>query len=91
MQKKRDEKRMKMEEELGDLKNLETLKEDDPHEFKEVLLAKGFSSQEELIKRINYLNLKLNISKPIADPVKEEEKFNLLGVPDEQLTAEQLK
>ena len=51
-----------MEEELADLKSLESLRENkDIQGFKEELQQRGLSSYDEYQKKIKYLQVKLNI------------------------------
>ncbi len=77
MQRKRDEKRRKMEEELVDLESLESLREQkDMQGFKEEIEHRSLHSYEEYKKRVKMLQVKLGIKQP--DEGKSEEKFNLL-------------
>ncbi len=90
MQRKREEKKRKMEEELADLQSLESLREqNDMQGFKEELQQRDLSNYEEYKKRVKTLQVKLNIKTNEAKT--DEEKFNLLETPDEFLSPEQLK
>jgi len=89
MQKKREEKRAAMQQEYTELKNLEKLKEEDKDAFKESIIARGFEKNQEFEKRIVFLAQKLGYKIPETE--KEEDKYNLLAIPDEKLNAEQLK
>ena len=48
----------------------------------------GLDSIEDVIKRIKKLKIKLGM---ISKEALEEEKMSFLNIPDDQLTAEQLK
>jgi len=89
MQKKREEKKAAMQQEYNDLKNLEKLKEDDKDAFKEGIIARGFERNQDFEKRISFLAQKLGYKVPETE--KEEDKYNLLAIPDDKLNAEQLK
>lgn len=90
MQRKRDEKRRKMEEELTDLLSLESLKDqNDMQGFKEELSHRSISSVNEYNKKVKYLQVKLNIKQ--TEGKTDEEKYSLIDVADEFLTPEQLK
>jgi hypothetical protein len=87
MQRKREEKKRKMEEELADLQSLESLREqNDMQGFKEELQQRDLSNYEEYKKRVKTLQVKLNIKTNEAKT--DEEKFNLLETPDEFLSPE---
>ncbi len=90
MQKKREEKKSQMTQEYDELKSIEKLKENDRDAFKECMLARGFEKYEELRKRIRVLAQKLGLKEEGTEK-EEEEKYNLLAVPDDKLTPDQLK
>ena len=64
MQKKREEKRIVMQQEYDELKGIEKLKEDDKDAFKECMLSRGFEKTVEFEKRVNFLAQKLGIKPP---------------------------
>lgn len=62
MMKKREEKKKKMEEELADLQSLESLREaNDMAGFKEEIKNRAIHTYEEYLKRIKWLQIKLNL------------------------------
>jgi len=61
MQKKREEKKIAMQQEFDELKSIEKLKENDKDAFKECMLARGFEKAQEFEKRIQILAQKLGI------------------------------
>ncbi len=91
MQRKREDKKRKMEEELADLQSLESLRDqNDMTGFKEELKNRSLSNYDEYKKRVKQLQVKLGLKAP--EPLKtDEEKFNLIDTPDEFLSPEQLK
>jgi len=94
MQKKRDEKMKTMEKELEELEKLLYLKETDKYQFEETLLSNGFTTHDELQKRINKLSTKIHLNKDHKDEdviIEEDKKWPLLNIPEEDLTEEQLK
>jgi len=67
MQRKREEKKRKMEEELVDLQSLESLREqNDMQGFKEELQHRSLSNYEEYKKRVKLLQVKLGLK--VAEP-----------------------
>jgi len=96
MQNKKEENLINLEMELKELEELNSLRSHDKYQFEEALMQKGFSSNDELQKRINKIFLKLNFDK-IDKKDGENEKFEedkrwpLLNTPDEDLNEEQIK
>jgi hypothetical protein len=80
MQRKREEKKRKMEEELVDLESLESLREQkDMQGFKEEIEHRSLHSYDEYKKRVKMLQVKLGIKQPDDGKGKnDDEKFNLL-------------
>ncbi len=87
MQKKREENLKNLEKELTELEGLSELRSQDKYQFEEAIMQKGFSSNEELQKRINKIFLKLNFDKKdtnstnpnnqlINDDSHENDKFD---------------
>ena len=67
MQRKREEKKRKMEAELVDLQSLESLREqNDMQGFKEELQHRSLSNYEEYKKRVKLLQVKLGLK--VAEP-----------------------
>jgi actin-related protein 5 len=84
-QKKSEEKRKLAVHELEELESFITSVKKNSSEFHEGLAARGIESYEELKRKINGLRGRLNLE------VDESEKYNLLNVPDEELTADLVK
>jgi len=91
MQRKREEKKRKMEDELADLQSLESLREqNDMQNFKEEIQHRGCNNFEDYKKKVRLLQIKLNIkTAEVAKP--DEEKYNLIEIADEFLSPEELK
>ena len=71
-----------------------SLKEQDKFKFEEMLTNTGYESAEEIMQRINKLNAKLNNDihhLENTQPEDIESRWNLLSMPDEDLTEEQIK
>mgnify|MGYP001055338876 CR=1 FL=1 len=83
--KKSEEKKRIAEQELEELEELANIYRKKSTEFQEGLVARGLTNYEDLKKRINSLRSRLNLQ------VDESEKYNLLEVPDEELSNEELK
>ena len=94
MKKKREENYKKMQMELEQLEKMISLKEQDKFKFEEMLTNTGYESAEEILQRINKLNAKLNNDihhLENTQPQDIESRWNLLSMPDEDLTEEQIK
>ena len=94
MKKKREENYKNMRIELEQLEKMISLKEQDKFKFEEMLTNTGYESAEEIMQRINKLNAKLNNDIQHLDntqPEDIESRWNLLSMPDEDLTEEQIK
>ena len=94
MKKKREENYKKMQLELEQLEKMISLKEQDKFKFEEMLTNTGYESAEEILQRINKLNAKLNNDihhLENTQPQDIESRWNLLSMPDEDLTEEQIK
>jgi len=94
MQKKREEKVKNMEKELEELEKIMQIKGYDKYQFDEALLNKGFTSEDELQKRINKIFLKINFNNEQRDQnerIEEDKRWPLLNIADEDLTPEQIK
>ena len=94
MKKKREENYKNMQLELDQLEKMLALKEQDKFKFEEMLTNTGYESAEEIIQRINKLNAKLNNDIHNLDntqPEDIESRWNLLSMPDEDLTEDQIK
>ena len=94
MKKKREENYKNMQLELEQLEKMLALKEQDKFKFEEMLTNTGYESAEEIIQRINKLNAKLNNdihNLENTQPEDIESRWNLLSMPDEDLTEEQIK
>jgi actin-related protein 5 len=84
MAKKRTERKKVVEDELGQLMHIENIRKSSPAEFQDALVARGLGNLEQLKRRIQVLMMKLNMElKP--------EKFDLIDIPDEELSQEQLR
>ncbi|CAG9311222.1 unnamed protein product [Blepharisma stoltei] len=83
--KKNEEKKKMMEQELCELENIASKYRKSNSEFQEGLVARGISNFDELKKKINILKSRLNLE------VDDSEKYNLVDIPDEELSAEQQK
>ena len=94
MKKKREENYKNMQLELEQLEKMLALKEQDKFKFEEMLTNTGYESAEEIIQRINKLNAKLNNdihNLENTQPEDIESRWNLLSMPDEDLTEEPIK
>ena len=94
MKKKREENYKNMQLELEQLEKMLALKEQDKFKFEEMLTNTGYESAEEIIQRINKLNAKINNdihNLENTQPEDIESRWNLLSMPDEDLTEEQIK
>ena len=94
MKKKREENYKNMRIELEQLEKMISLKEQDKFKFEEMLTNTGYESAEEIMQRINKLNAKLNNDihhLENTQPEDIESRWNLLSMPDEDLTEEQIK
>ena len=94
MKKKREENYKNMQIELEQLEKMIALKDQDKFKFEEMLTNTGYESAEEIIQRINKLNTKLNNDihhLENTQPEDIESRWNLLSMPDEDLTEEQIK
>ena len=91
MQKKKEENLKNLEKEIKELEELALLKNIDKYQFEEAIMTKGFSSNEEVQKRINKIFLKLNLDKKEEEKLDEEKRWPLLNIPDEDLMDEQIK
>ena len=94
MQKKREDNIRTMERELEELEQIMQMKANDKYQFEEAVFNKGFSSEDELQKRINKIFMKINFNKENKDNnerIDEEKKWPLINIPDEDLTEEQIK
>lgn len=87
--KRTQQRRAEMKKEFEELKRAEKLKTENKKTFKEYLLERGFDSTYEFNQRLKYLAQKLKFKQP--ESVKEEDKYNLLSIPDGKLSAEQRK
>ena len=93
MEKKRQDKNKKLQEELKDLENIQFGKQEgslDIHAFKEELQHRGFGSTESFMNKINQLKLKLKI-KQDDDTVAADTKYNLIDREDHELTPDEIK
>ena len=87
MAKRREEKKKELEDELIDLENIVLERKGD--DLKEVLASKGYKNVDEANKRISVLQVKLNKN---TNPLESnEDKYNLLNIPDEELLPDQIK
>ena len=94
MKKKREENYKNMQIELEQLEKMISLKEQDKFKFEEMLTNTGYENAEEILQRINKLNAKLNNDihhLENSQPQDIESRWNLLSMPDEDLTEEQIK
>ena len=94
MKKKREENYKNMRIELEQLEKMISLKEQDKFKFEEMLTNTGYESVEEILQRISKLNAKLNNdihNLENTQPEDIESRWNLLSMPDEDLTEEQIK
>ncbi|MCQ2816325.1 MAG: hypothetical protein MJ252_03565 [archaeon] len=91
MQKKREENLKKLQNELEIIENILQVKEIDKYQFEELLTNNGFNSFDELQKRYAKLLNKLNLNTKDKEDVDVEKRWPLVSIPDDQLTAEQLK
>lgn len=95
MQKKREENVRNMEKELEELEQIMQIKAHDKYQFKEAVLSKGFTSEDELQKKINKIFMKINFNKEEKqeqnERIDENKRWPLLNIPDEDLTDEQIK
>ena len=94
MKKKREENYKNMQIELEQLERMIALKDQDKFKFEEMLTNTGYESAEEILQRINKLNAKLNNDihhLENSQPEDIESRWNLLSMPDEDLTEEQIK
>jgi actin-related protein 5 len=94
MKKKREENYKNMQIELEQLERMIALKDQDKFKFEEMLTNTGYESAEEILQRINKLNAKLNNDihhLENTQPEDIESRWNLLSMPDEDLTEEQIK
>ena len=94
MKKKREENYKNMQIELEQLEKIILLKESDKFKFEEILTNTGYENSDEIQKRINQLNAKLNndIHNLVSTkPENIESRWYLLSMPDEDLTQEQIK
>jgi actin-related protein 5 len=83
--KKSEEKRKLATNELEELENFITKFKKNSTEFQDGLAARSIESYDELKRRINILRSKLNLE------VEETDKFNLLSIPDEELSPDLVK
>mmetsp|Transcript_25704 Transcript_25704/g.45056 ORF Transcript_25704/g.45056 Transcript_25704/m.45056 type:complete len:686 (-) Transcript_25704:6942-8999(-) len=84
MAKKRNERKKLVEDELDELVHIESIRKSSPSEFQDALVARGLANLDQLKRRIQVLMMKLNMElKP--------EKFDLLDIPDDELSLEQLR
>ena len=97
MQKKREENIRNLQIELESLEQIAQLKDTDKFQLDEELTNAGYASYDELMKRINKINRKLNIDiSTNKDNVNKEEididkRWPLLLIQDEDLTSDQIK
>jgi len=94
MKKRREENYKNMQIELEQLEKMIALKDQDKFKFDEMLTNTGYESAEEIIQRINKLSAKLNNDihhLENTQPEDIESRWNLLSMPDEDLTEEQIK
>lgn len=96
IQKKKEEKYQKLQNELTNLERIIQLKETDKFTFEEELTHNGFENLTELENRINKISTKLNNNIANLDNnnySKEDldKRYPLLLIDDNQLTSEQLK
>jgi actin-related protein 5 len=94
MQKKREENVRTLEKELIELEEVMQIKQYDKYQFEEAVMSKGFASEEEIQKRINKIDLKINFnkeSKETNDVIDEDKRWPLINIPDEDLTEEQIR
>ena len=94
MKKRREENYKNMQIELEQLEKMIALKDQDKFKFEEMLTNTGYESAEEIIQRINKLSAKLNNDihhLENTQPEDIESRWNLLSMPDEDLTEEQIK
>jgi hypothetical protein len=98
MQKKREEKNQKLQDELDSLNQILFGKQDgslDVQAFKEEIQNRGFNTVEAFYDKVNHLKLKLNIKKEEQEDLTHsqlmEQKYHLLDIADTLLTADQLK
>ena len=83
--KKSEEKRKLAVNELEELESFTARVKKNSSEFQDGLAARGIDSYDELKRKINSLRGRLNLE------VDESEKFNLLNIPDEELSPDLLK
>ena len=83
--KKSEEKRKLAVNELEELEAFVSKVKKNSSEFQEGLAARGIESYDELKRKINMLRSRLNLE------VDESEKFNLLNIPDEELSPDLIK
>jgi actin-related protein 5 len=84
MQKRREERKRADELELNKLQKIEDLEKDDPDAFMDALMEEGFADVAELRRKMKKIMARLQI-------VHEEgNKYDLLDIPDEELSPQQL-
>ena len=83
--KKSEEKRKLAMNELEELESFTSRVKKNSSEFQQGLAERGIESYEELKRKINSLRGRLNLE------VDDSEKFNLLNIPDEELSPDLLK
>jgi actin-related protein 5 len=71
--------------ELEELTHIEDLRKRSNSEFQEALGTKSLNSWEDVLRRREHLTLQLKVKEPVA-----EDRFNLVDIPDSQLTQEQI-
>ena len=86
MRKKREEKQARLREEYQNLVQINAYREENKALFDEKLVVLGLS-EVEFEKRFNFLDSKLNEN----EEPKEENKWALIDIPDEDLTNEQVR
>ena len=101
MDKKREEKKKNQEKELADLQHIEQCKQEgiyDVAAFKEEISHRGFSTIEDFNKRLNTLQIKLNVKTETEDEMPPtsssqalDQKYHLVNIADAFLTPDQLK
>ena len=83
--KKCEEKKKLAVNELEELETFLSKVKKNSAEFQDGLAARGIESYDELKRRLNILRLRLNLE------VDDSEKFNLLNIPDEELSPDLIK
>lgn len=83
--KKREEKFNQLRLELEEIAHIEDLRQCSSSEFTEALSAKNLGSWDEVLRRKEHLTLQLKVKEPVT-----EDRFNLVDIPNDQLTAEQI-